>query len=64
MDFVNKLTGGEQKNEQAPVSSEQKQESGGFLGGLGNKMNEAAGGGKASEKNEDMLDKGEQAWPL
>ncbi|KAH8669683.1 hypothetical protein BGZ60DRAFT_408049 [Tricladium varicosporioides] len=31
---------------------------GGFFGGIGNKLNEAAGGGKESEKNEDMLDKG------
>lgn len=32
---------------------------GGFLGGLGEKFNSAAGGGKESEKNEDYLDKGE-----
>lgn len=32
---------------------------GGFLGGLGDKFNAAAGGGRESEKNEDMLDKGE-----
>ncbi|KAJ4300995.1 hypothetical protein N0V90_003084 [Kalmusia sp. IMI 367209] len=58
MDFVNKFTGGDQKNEQQTAgSSEQKQE-GGFLSGLGNKANEAAGGGAAGEKNEDMLDKG------
>lgn len=63
MDFVNKFTGGEQKNEQQNVgSSEQKQEDGGFLGGIGNKMNEAAGGGAAGEKNEDMLDKGMWLW--
>lgn len=59
MDFVNKFTGGDQKNEQQSTgSSGQKQESGGFLGGIGNKMNEAAGGGAAGEKNEDYLDKG------
>jgi len=28
------------------------------LNGLGSKVNEAAGGGKESEKNEDLLDKG------
>lgn len=33
--------------------------SGNFLGGLGNKINTAAGGGPESEKNEDLLDKGE-----
>ena len=37
----------------------QKKE-GGFLGGLGDKLNSAAGGGRESEKNEDMLDKGIQ----
>jgi hypothetical protein len=59
MDFVNKFTGGDQKTEQqGSASGEQKQESGGFLGGIGNKMNEAAGGGKAGEQNEDYLDKG------
>jgi hypothetical protein len=34
---------------------------GGFLAGLGNKLNAAAGGGPESEKNEDLLDKGELA---
>ncbi|KAJ4344448.1 uncharacterized protein N0V89_012190 [Didymosphaeria variabile] len=59
MDFVNKFTGGDQKNEQQTAgSAEQKQEGGGFFSGLGNKANEAAGGGAAGEKNEDMLDKG------
>lgn len=65
MDFVNKFTGGEQKNEQQTTgSSEQKQESGGFLGGIGNKLNNAAGGGEAGEKNEDYLDKGMYLRPL
>ncbi|KAK7180582.1 hypothetical protein DPSP01_006417 [Paraphaeosphaeria sporulosa] len=60
MDFVNKFTGGDQNSaqQQAAGSSEQKQEGGGFFSGLGNKANEAAGGGAAGEKNEDMLDKG------
>jgi hypothetical protein len=62
MDFVKSFTGGnEQTNEQNVGSSntEQKnQESGGFLGGIGDKLNSAAGGGKESEKNEDYLDKG------
>ena len=30
---------------------------GGLLGSIGNKLNSAAGGGKESEKNEDLLDK-------
>jgi len=31
---------------------------GGFLGGITDKLNSAAGGGRESEKNEDALDKG------
>ncbi|KAH7391826.1 hypothetical protein BKA66DRAFT_488055 [Pyrenochaeta sp. MPI-SDFR-AT-0127] len=65
MDFVNKLTGSggnsQGNNEQVPQGSssgEQKQGGGGFLGGIGDKLNSAAGGGKESEKNEDYLDKG------
>ncbi|KAF2499271.1 hypothetical protein BU16DRAFT_578873 [Lophium mytilinum] len=64
MDFVNKFTGGDKQNEgqnegqgQQQQGGEQKQE-GGFLGGIGDKLNSAAGGGKESEKNEDYLDKG------
>lgn len=40
---------------------------GGFLsnfGGLGDKLNSAAGGGKESEKNEDYLDKGTLPYPI
>ena len=56
MDFVNKFTGGDaNKDNQKPV--EEKKE-GGFMGGLTDKFNSAAGGGKESEKNEDYLDKG------
>ncbi|KAF2683431.1 hypothetical protein K458DRAFT_304771 [Lentithecium fluviatile CBS 122367] len=63
MDFVNKFTGSaEQKpsegQQQQGSSSGEQKEGGGFLSGLGNKVNEAAGGGQASEKNEDYLDKG------
>jgi len=36
----------------------QQVQGGGFLGGIGDKINSAAGGGKESEKNEDYLDKG------
>lgn len=36
---------------------------GGFLGGLGDKINSAAGGGRESEKNEDLLDKGMLKFP-
>merc|ERR1712029_565289 len=69
MDFVNKLTGGNSQGQgQGQTSSEQtqstgssggqQQSSGGFLGGIGDKLNSAAGGGRESEKNEDYLDKG------
>jgi hypothetical protein len=42
-----------------PQPKSQESGGGGFLGGLGEKFNSAAGGGKESEKNEDYLDKGE-----
>jgi hypothetical protein len=66
MDFVKKAMGGNEQQGQGQnqattqegSSSSGNQESGGFLSGIGNKMNEAAGGGKESEKNEDYLDKG------
>ncbi|PGH31411.1 hypothetical protein GX50_05829 [[Emmonsia] crescens] len=60
MDFVNKFTGGQGQGQQKEQSSstDHKKESGGFLSGISNKLNHAAGGGKESEKNEDMLDKG------
>ncbi|KAJ2986346.1 hypothetical protein NUW58_g2799 [Xylaria curta] len=56
MDFVNKIVGGEPTGqEKTPQTSKQQEESsGGFLG----KLNNMAGGGKESEKNEDALDKG------
>jgi hypothetical protein len=69
MDFVNKLSGG---NSQGQTTSEQtqstgssgnqQQSSGGFLGGIGDKLNSAAGGGRESEKNEDYLDKGNSSY--
>lgn len=34
----------------------------GFFGGLGDKLNSAAGGGRESEKKEDWLDKGESSF--
>ena len=60
MDFVKNLTGGgNNNNENQPqaTGSEQKSE-GGFLGGIGDKLNNAAGGGAEGEKKEDGLDKG------
>jgi hypothetical protein len=67
MDFVNKAMGGgsnsqNQGQSQGGSVNEQvandKSSGGGFLGGIGDKLNSAAGGGKESEKNEDYLDKG------
>lgn len=69
MDFVNKFTGSGNSQSQGQTSNEQlqstgssggqqQQGSGGFLGGIGDKLNTAAGGGRESEKNEDYLDKG------
>jgi hypothetical protein len=73
MDFVKKFAGGN-SNEQAgqqgsaqqvPTQQGQGQQSGGgFLGGIGNKLNSAAGGGPESEKNEDYLDKGKHTTLL
>jgi hypothetical protein len=69
MDFINKVTGsgntqGNSVNEQVvrgQNSEQQSSGSGGFLGGIGDKLNSAAGGGRESEKNEDYLDKGMSA---
>lgn len=62
MDFVKNALGGDgnnasQNQNQQPSGSEQKSD-GGFLGGIGDKLNNAAGGGAQGEKNEDGLDKG------
>lgn len=62
MDFLKNASGmGENKN-QAPTESKEQSSGGGFLGGIGDKFNTAAGGGKESEKNEDYLDKGSFSW--
>ena len=67
MDFVNKFAGGNSNEQQQTGQPGQsvneqvandKNSGGGFLGGIGDKLNSAAGGGKESEKNEDYLDKG------
>ncbi|ORY71046.1 uncharacterized protein BCR38DRAFT_302052, partial [Pseudomassariella vexata] len=55
MDFVSKLTGGENKEGQKPQGEQQQQSSSG--GGFMDKLQGMAGGGKESEKNEDALDK-------
>lgn len=69
MDYINKFTGGDkdkegqQQQQQTASSSTEQKQGGGFLGGIGDKLNSAAGGGKESEKNEDMLDKGTLTTP-
>ena len=73
MDFVKDAIGGgsnqnDNINQQGQGQSGEQNQSnsgggGGFLGGLGDKINSAAGGGKESEKNEDMLDKGFPSRP-
>lgn len=69
MDYLNKFTGGNEQQQGGQTSqtggqsvneqvANDKSSGGGFLGGIGDKLNSAAGGGKESEKNEDYLDKG------
>lgn len=74
MDYINKLAGGSsssgstQENVQGQqtnhATSQSNENSGGFMGGIGDKLNSVAGGGKESEKNEDYLDKGEKCYKL
>ncbi len=53
------MSGGDGQNENGNEStSGEGGGGGGFLGGMTDKLNSAAGGGRESEKNEDMLDKG------
>jgi hypothetical protein len=60
-DTFNSFTGGNEQSQGGSKENQQQKEGGGnFLSGLGDKINSAAGGGRESEKNEDMLDKG--AW--
>jgi hypothetical protein len=58
----NSLSGGNnqqgQQTQQPQAGGQSSSGGGGFLGGIGDKFNSAAGGGQASEKNEDYLDKG------
>jgi hypothetical protein len=66
MDFVKNFTGGDNSQEQNKGQNPKRQQEkvsnkqgrGGFLGGFGDKLNSAAGGGRGSEKDEDILDKG------
>lgn len=60
MDFINKVasqvTG--DKEEQKPAAPAQQSGPSGLLGKLGDVANTIGGGGKESEKKEDLLDKG------
>ena len=60
MDFVkNAMGGGNSNNDNQNQQGQQSSGGGGgLLGGMGDKINSMAGGGKESEKNEDYLDKG------
>ena len=68
MDFVKNAMSNASGNAQGEGNSQQNQSKeqggesggggGGFLSGIGNKLNTAAGGGRESEKDEDLLDKG------
>ena len=62
MDFIKQATG-QGDNKEQKEGENKEQGGGGFLGGIGDKINSAAGGGKESEKNEDYLDKG-QSVPI
>ena len=57
MDFVKSAIGGGDNNNKGG-NTEGGGRGGGFMDGIGEKLNSAAGGGKESEKNEDLLDKG------
>lgn len=59
MDFVNRFSGKSQGDSAGQKELSQQKSEGGMFSGLGSKLNAAAGGGPESEKNEDMLDKGE-----
>jgi hypothetical protein len=70
MDFVKNAMGGGNNNNNNNENAGQNQQAsgsgqkseGGFLGGIGDKLNSAAGGGEAGEKKEDYLDKGMQHY--
>ncbi|KZF24759.1 hypothetical protein L228DRAFT_245763 [Xylona heveae TC161] len=62
MDALKNAVGMGSNNENGEQQPQSSKQSGGFLGGLGDKINSAAGGGKESEKDEDLLDKGVDAF--
>ncbi len=52
------MGGDKQAQSNQQTQPNEQSQGGGFLGGIGDKLNTAAGGGRESEKNEDYLDKG------
>lgn len=59
MDFIKDQISGSGSKQEGEQKQHEKKEDQGFMDQMYNKANTAAGGGKASEKNEDLLDKGE-----
>jgi hypothetical protein len=57
---VSSFTGSSDAKQDLPSNGSQNQHpgGGGILGGVGDKLNSLAGGGRESEKDEDYLDKG------
>ena len=62
MDSLKSFVGGGDKptegTQQGQPTEKAQSGGGGFLGGISDKINSAAGGGPESEKREDPLDKG------
>lgn len=61
MDAIKNMVGGGEKK---PTTQQQQTADSSSGGGWSDKLNSMAGGGKASEKNEDALDKGMVYLPL
>jgi hypothetical protein len=57
-DTVSSFTGSSDTKQDQPADRTQNQHPGGMFGGVGDKLNSLAGGGRESEKKEDYLDKG------
>ena len=58
MDFVKNAMSGGDGGKEGQGDSRSGGNGGGFLDDICDKLNSAAGGGKESEKNEDLIDEG------
>ncbi|KAM0798436.1 hypothetical protein BDR22DRAFT_808942 [Usnea florida] len=58
MDFVKNVMSGGDGGKEGQGNPQSGGSGGRFLDDIGDKLNSAAGGGKESEKNEDLIDKG------